>query len=172
MPTIHSGQLPQDALLNRYAQDGSFTDCYYLELPQSVSMQDYIAAFYSSRLFRIERALLSLLPGKYANDSHAKELALGRTTQFSAWQVEDRTATQLLLRDFLGRTRSWLMVEPLQNAGAPATRLYFGSAAVAKSRSAAGKPTFGFLFNALTGFHHLYSKALLRSAQSRLARSC
>ena len=43
MPTIHSGQLPQDALLNRYAQDGSFTDCYYMELPQSVAMQDYIS---------------------------------------------------------------------------------------------------------------------------------
>ena len=84
---------------------------------------------------------------------------------------EDRTATQLLLRDFLGRTRSWLMVEPLQNAGAPATRLYFGSAAVAKSRSATGKPLLGFPFNALTGFHHLYSKALLRSAQSQLART-
>jgi hypothetical protein len=71
---------------------------------------------------------------------------------------------QLLLCDFQGRTRSWLMSAPDSTGPSPATTLNFGSAVVPQ------KPhgPMGPAFRALLGFHHLYSRALLRSAVMRL----
>ena len=70
--------------------------------------------------------------------------------------------------DLHGRTRSWLMVAPLQTDRGPATRLYFGSAAVAVKSAPTGTPTLRVGFRALLGFHKMYSKALLSAAKSRL----
>jgi hypothetical protein len=70
----------------------------------------------------------------------------------------------LLMCDYLRRTRSWLMVEPLE-AG---TRLYFGSVVV-PVRDASGRLELGSPYSALLGFHKLYSRILLASARSRLA---
>jgi len=171
MPAISTGQLPSDALLQSYAQDGSYTDCYHMDLPGAVAIDAYIVAFYTSSLFKIERRILALLARKPASDADAKALALGQTARFSAWSVEQRADNQLLLRDFLGRTRSWLMVEPTGHVDALSTRLYFGSAVVPKSTSASGERSFGFAFHALSGFHRLYTRALMRSAQSKLTAS-
>jgi hypothetical protein len=85
--------------------------------------------------------------------------------------VEDRAANQLLMCDLAGRTRSWLMVAPLQAGGASSTRLYFGSAVVPVRDMASGQPRMGLLFKALLGFHKLYSRILLQAARSRLAQS-
>jgi hypothetical protein len=74
-----------------------------------------------------------------------------------------------LLCDFLGRTRSWLMSGA--GDGDSSTRLYFGSAVVPNGVDESGKKHFGFGFHALMGFHKLYSRALLRSAASRLKRN-
>lgn len=171
MPTICAGELPQDALLERYAKDGAYTDCYYADFPRAVSMSEYVAAFYTTPLFKIERRILALLAGKPSTDTNAEELAHGQAARFAAWDVEECASDQLLLRDFLGRTRSWLMVGPAENAETSATRLYFGSAFVPKSISASGAASFGFSFHALSGFHRLYSKALLRAAFSQLAKA-
>lgn len=156
--------LPKESLLQRYKHDGSYTDCYFMDVHRGISIQEYIAAFYTTPLFKIERKALSLLAGKNSSDVEANNLALGISSSFSAWSVESRTSDQILLRDFLGRTRSWLMVEPHPTA----TRLYFGSAVLPKSRSAEGAISFGFAFHALSGFHHLYTKALMRAARARL----
>ena len=80
---------------------------------------------------------------------------------------------QLLLCAIDGRTRSWLMVSAADVSGR--TRLYFGSAVLPKpmpvnSPSATGKPSLGFVFKALLGFHKLYSRALLSAAAARLTR--
>ena len=69
--------------------------------------------------------------------------------------------------DIGGRTRSWLMASPAQKPGH--TRPYFGSAMVAVVDRSTGKPSIGFPFKALLGFHKFYSRALLGSARSRLA---
>ncbi|MBI4985926.1 MAG: hypothetical protein HZC24_11480 [Rhodocyclales bacterium] len=156
-------------MLQRYRRDGAYTDCYYMDMPRAVSMAEYIGAFYTSPLFKIERHILALFAGKPSSDSGAKELALGQAERFAAWSVEGRAANQLLLCDFLGRTRSWLMAVPLAQAPSDATRLYFGSAVVPNSRTASGKASFGFAFHALFGFHRLYTRALMRAARSQLA---
>ena len=81
--------------------------------------------------------------------------------------MEARGTDQLLLCDVGGSTRSWLMVEPVHAAS---TRLYFGSAVVPKHDKASSRKRMGFPFNALLGFHKLYSRILLGAARSRLAR--
>lgn len=167
---IHTGPLPERALLRNYALDGAFTDCYYVDVPGEVSHGDYVAAFYCSRVFRPERGLLGLVMRRPASDADALKLGKGEANRFSIWDVEAREPGQILLRETTGRTRSWLMSEALPSGGAPMTRLYFGSAVVPRRVSPAGEPTFGFGFYALMGFHQRYSRALLGSARATLLR--
>ncbi|MFY9479678.1 MAG: hypothetical protein WAQ08_18720 [Aquabacterium sp.] len=164
-----SGDLPDAALLQRYKRQGAYTDCYCVDVPHAVTMADYVAAFYTTPLFKVERVILALLAGRRSSDEGARALALAQASTFAAWDVEARASDQLLLRDFLGRTRSWLMVDPSGGGQGGGTRLYFGSAVVPASTSAHGKASFGMAFHALKGFHHLYSKALLGAARRRLA---
>ena len=171
MNTILSSELPQGALLKRYEDDGSYTDCYHMDLQRGISMDEYIAAFYTTSLFKVERFILALVAGKRSIDANAMELALGQASRFSAWSVEARADNQLLLCDFLGRTRSWLMVAPVPDSAAKSTRLYFGSAVVPKSRSLSGKASFGLAFHALYDFHRLYTKALMYAARSTLSKA-
>lgn len=98
----------------------------------------------------------------------AGALARGERDTFAAWRVEGRAPGELLLCDFTGRTRSWLMVVA-PTGGASPTRLCFGSAVVPR-RDGAGRARMGSLFTALLGFHKLYSRALLYAARRRLAR--
>jgi hypothetical protein len=95
-----------------------------------------------------------------STDEDARRLARDQAETFAAWSVEARAPDQLLLTDFQGNTRSWLMCEP-QGTG---TRLYFGSAVVPTARGA----KLGLVYRALLGLHKLYSRALLRAAASRL----
>lgn len=164
MAPIIASKLPNEAMLQRYQRDGSYTDCYYMDLPRHISMTEYVASFYTTTLFKVERGILTLVARKHATDEDALRLGQGHASDFSIWRVEDRSNNQLLLCDALWRTRSWLMVEP----HASFTRLYFGSAVMPQSKSANGKTSFGFAFYALHTFHHLYTKALMRAAQARL----
>jgi hypothetical protein len=154
----------------KYAQAGAYTDCYAADIAKPVSHAAFVEAFYTCRLFKLERLVLALLLRKPSTDEQARALATGIADSFAAWRVEARDADQLLVCDFLGRTRSWLMVGP-PGAGdaAGGTRLYFGSAVVPIVGKVSGKPTMGFAFKALLGFHRLYSRALLFAARSRLA---
>jgi hypothetical protein len=161
MAPIIAGELPEQALLQRYKREGSYTDCYFMDVPRHIEMSEYISNFYTTPLFKVERKILSLAVGKHSSDDAAHNLAQGRDTNFAAWSVEDRSSNQLLLCDFLGRTRSWLMAEATPSS----TRLYFGSAVVPKSKPTSGKASFGFAFHALYGFHHMYTRALMRAAQ-------
>ena len=167
---IFEPELPEGALLQPYRRDGSYTDCYCMEMPRAITMAQYVSAFYTTALFKVERRILAVAVRKPSTDQDAQALALGHTSDFAAWRVEGRTGHQLLLCDFLGRTRSWLMVEPMGDDPAGPTRLYFGSAVVPKSRSAQGRASFGWAFHALGGFHRLYSKALMRAAHAKLSK--
>jgi hypothetical protein len=130
-----------------------------------------VEVFYTGSLFKLERLLLAWLVSKPSTDAQARELARGALSVFSAWTVEDRGIDQLLMCDLAGRTRSWLMVEPLRSGSSTATRLYFGSAVVPARDKTSGKPGLGLLFQSLLGFHKLYSRALLHAARTRLTRS-
>ncbi len=106
------------------------------------------------------------LIGKSSNDADARRLAHGEAETFAAWSVEARAVDQLLLCDFQNRTRSWLMCEAREGEG---TRLFFGSAVVPVGvGSGAGR--LGFPFDALLGFHQLYSRVLLGGARGRLLK--
>jgi len=167
---LKAGKLPEEALLQSYEQQGAYADCYFMDVPGRISQSEYVEAFYTSSLFKVERGVLAIVAAKPANDMQARELADGEVDTFSAWRVEGRTENQLLLCDMLGRTRSWLMsVETEGDTGAE-TRLYFGSAVVPKKTLPSGEKSFGFGFHALSGFHRLYSRALMRSALSRLSK--
>jgi hypothetical protein len=166
--TIAPQPLPAWSLLHRYQESGDYTDCYVTDIPGDFSHAEYVTAFYTTWLFRLERALLRLVR-KPSTDAEAAQLAQGVRDAFAAWTVEARAPNQLLLRDFMGNTRSWLMVEPLQGGGV--TRLYFGSAVIGATDRATGRRGMRAPFRALLGFHRRYSHALLAAAKSRLRLS-
>jgi hypothetical protein len=170
MFSIHVCALPEQALLTKYARGGAYTDCYAAYIARPVSHAEYVEAFYTSGLFKLERLLLGWFASKPSTDAQAKQLASGVVGKFAAWRVEERSADQLLMCDFTRRTRSWLMVVPFGSGGAVFTRLYFGSAVVPTLDKESGKPRLGFTFTALLSFHKLYSRALLYAARLRLAR--
>jgi hypothetical protein len=170
MPAIRSHPLPGHALLGKYANGNAYTDCYITEIPASVSHAAYVEAFYTTAVFKLERLLLAWFVSRPSSDAQARRLAAGELNSFAAWDVEARSVNQLLMCDFQGRTRSWLMVAPVQSGGSTSTRLYFGSAVV-PSVNKAGDAGLGFAFRALLGFHKVYSRVLLSAASSRLARS-
>lgn len=157
--------LPSAALLQRYRTAPGFADCYAVEINRAVTLPQFIAAFYTTPLFKVERAILRWFARRPSSDAEARALAAGERETFAAWRVEARANDQILLADFLGRTRSWLMVESLD---AGRTRLYFGSGIVPKVDKQTGQAAMGIAFTALLGFHRLYSRALLAAARSRL----
>ncbi|HEY0588323.1 MAG TPA: hypothetical protein VGD52_19455 [Pseudoduganella sp.] len=152
-------ELPQDALLQRYREQGAYTDCFAIDVPGQVAHAAFVEAFYTTTIFKLERLLLALFVARPSRDAEARELASGQRQQFAAWSVEGRAPGQLLMCDFAGSTRSWLMASPAGQG----TRLYFGSAVV-RSRQ-------GGVFRALLGFHKLYSRILLRAAAARVLRA-
>ena len=170
MPAVKPCALPADALLEKYAGDLHYTDCYCIELSQRVSQAQYVNAFYTTWVFKLERLILRWLAARPSSDAQLAQLAAGEIEHFSAWQVEGRSANQLLLSDFRGRTRSWLMAMPAPGAGAGRSRLYFGSAVVAIEDPVTHKASLGLPFRALLGFHKIYSRILLGAAGARLRR--
>lgn len=164
MSAVHPAPLPLHALLQRYQRNGAYADCYCIELPAPVSHEAFVAAFYTTPVFKLERLLLHWLLKKPSTDAEARTLAAGARDAFAAWTVEARAPDQLLMCDVAGRTRSWLMTE----RAAQGTRLFFGSAVVPRVDRATGRSQMGAGFHALLGFHKLYSRVLLRSAARRL----
>lgn len=168
MLSIKACSMPDNALLNAYIEGGHYTDCYTTVINGSVSHAEYVFAFYTTSLFKLERIILKYLISKPSSDTEAKQLATGAIYTFAAWTVESRTKDQLLMCDFQGNTRSWFMLEPLHIGDSPKTRLYFGSAIVAHHNPRTGITSIGLGFKALLWVHKLYSRALLYSAQQRL----
>ena len=164
MPTVEACELPPHALLRIYSSE--YTDCYATDIARPVTHADFVDAFYNTRLFKLERIVLTLI-GKPSTDADPRELAIGRRETFAAWTVERRAPDQLLLCDFQGKTRSWLMVEPRGNS----TRLYFGSAVVKRDGNGAGEKKMTGGFRALLEFHRRYSRGLLGAAHRALLRA-
>jgi hypothetical protein len=148
-------------LLGAYAIRGAFADCYTTTVRGTVTLSEFIESFYTTPLFKVERWLLAKVIRRPSSDLQANALAHGTTQVFSAWRVEGRSDTEILLD--AGQTRSWLCVIPTPNADS--TALFFGSAVL--PHRASGK--FGNAFHALLGFHRLYSRLLLSSAAKAIA---
>ncbi|MEQ8207046.1 MAG: hypothetical protein RIA65_12775 [Woeseia sp.] len=168
MSSVKSCPLPADALLRRYRKTGFHTDCFYTDIPARVSQEQYVLAFYSTALFRLERFILKWAVSRPATDEQLADLALGKSNEFAAWSVEARTEHQLLMADFQGRTKSWLRNEYTETG--KQTRLYFGSAVVPVIDKQSGEHSLGFVYKALLGFHKVYSMALLSAAAARLKK--
>lgn len=168
MLSIKACPLPDGALLARYRAPRAFTDCYVTEVGFPVTIARFVAAFYTTPVFRLERLILAWALARPSTDAQAEQLADGRADTFSAWRVEDRREDQLVMADMKGRTRSWFMVSPGPAGTGPGTRLYFGSAVLPVINPGTGAAEMSPGFRALLGFHHLYSEVLLFSARSRL----
>lgn len=155
--------LPSGALLGRHVSETSYTDCFIVTVPGRITQTAYVEAFYTTALFKLERLALAVLLGRPSSDQEARRLAAGEVSGFAAWTVEAREADQILLCDFLGASRSWLM--SVEDSVAGATTLYFGTALLPRP----GGDRLGVGFRALIPFHRPYARALLRSAARRLA---
>jgi hypothetical protein len=175
--SITTCQLPDSALLQRYVESGDYTDCFTLELSKLVSHEEFVTAFYTSSVFKLERFLLSWIVSKPSSDAEAKLLAAKDLDTFSAWTVEARCHNQLLMCDYQKRTRSWLMTEKVvpeahnnsdHYPGPVKTRLYFGSAVTRIKNRKTGEMSLGLGFYLLKGFHKIYSRILLYAAKTRL----
>ena len=163
--SIERRPLPEHALLARYATAGGYTDCFATELPGSYSHAEYVAAFYTNWLFKLERMVLRTLVFKRSSDQQAEQLSRGERDAFAAWTVEARAPGQLLVCDYQGKTRSWLMNEELDGV----TRLYFGTGIVPMVDTRTGQRQLSTFFRALLPFHKRYARALLATTRSRLA---
>lgn len=162
MPKVLATKLPANALLEQYATSGAYTDCYAATLAGETSLADFMAAFYTTPIFKLERWLLARVLRLPSTDEEAQLLALGKVSRFSAWNVESRQSHQIVLA--AGRTRSWLMVSTIP-ASCGATTLFFGSAVVQLKKGG-----LGWRFDVSIFFHKLYSRVLLASAVRSLQR--
>jgi hypothetical protein len=162
MTPIQATPLPQDALLAQYTAP-AYTDCFIAHLPGPVALAAFVTAFYTTRLFKAERLVLSAV-GHPSTDAEAATLARGEARHFAAWTVEAQRADQLLMADASGRTRSWFCVRSQADGG---TALHFGSAVLPRP----GTTDMGVLYRLLLGPHKAYSRALLRAAVARLGRA-
>ncbi|MBX3038749.1 MAG: hypothetical protein KF758_17700 [Anaerolineales bacterium] len=160
MFSIEKIPAPENTFLKNYLVDGNYVDCYTTTIDKQISFSEFVFAFYTTWLFKTEAFILTYTVRKPSSDLEAKRLANAEVDKFAAWTVESRSENQMLMCDFVGRTRSWLMVE---NAGVK-TKLYFGSAVVPKKRGEG----LGFIFIILLGFHQIYSILLLWFAKSKL----
>lgn len=167
-PTIRPCRLPDNALLASYAGRGCYTDCFAAEVGRPVTHEQFVTAFYTTAVFKLERLILKWAASRPSTDDQARQLVAAERDDFAAWRVERRSERQLLLSDFRGRTKSWLMVLPLEDGSSSTTRLYFGSAVVPNERPRTNEPSLGLAFRALLGAHRFYSRVLLHAAKSRL----
>lgn len=168
MFSIAREAVPEDSLLKTHRgavhpeRWGNHGDCFSVRVDRVASLADFVFAFYTSTLFRIERLILRVLAGAPADDGDARALAQGSATKFSIWYAGERTATELLMCDRYERTRSWFRVVPLDGGG---TLLQFGSAV------AAAPATASTVFRVLLGFHIVYSQLLLSAAKAGVMKN-
>src|ERR671924_2078513 len=104
MFSIETNQIPANTMLKQYSGNGAYVDCYSTEITGQVSFGDYIIAFYTTPLFRLERFILTWAVSKPSTDKQVRQLADGEVEQFAAWQVEGRSENEMLLCDLVGRT--------------------------------------------------------------------
>ncbi len=172
MPAVIQESLPDNALLKTFRggarpeEWGHYGDCFSLMIPRKANLEEFVFAFYTSPVFRLERWILGVFARSPSTDADARAVANGSASRFSLWYVGERTASQLLMCDRFERTRSWFRVMTVGGEGA---LLQFGSAVAARANPA-GQRRQGGAFDFLKGFHMLYSRVLLSSAWRQMRR--
>jgi hypothetical protein len=164
MSAVRRCEPPANALTRPHLSAGEYVDCYFTDLAQPVTFARFVEAFYTTAIFKTERLILRLV-SRPSTDAEAAQLARGERESFAAWSVASRAPDQLLLRDFTGRTYSWLMVAATDPGG---TRLYFGSVVTRVRDARTGAESLGPVHGRLLGFHKLYSRLLLSAAARKL----
>lgn len=153
--------VPQDALLQRYVGQGdTYTDCFTAEAAADVSLPDFVTAFYTTRLFRAERLVLSAILRRRIFDHEIAPFLAGDIDQFAVWRIEAQAEGQLLVCDLWGSTRSWFQIRPTAQGG---TQLFFGSAVVVAPDTP--QPV---LVRISAPLHRLYARLLLNAARRNL----
>src|SRR5271170_2875889 len=105
MLSVTQVAVPDDALLRTYRGGArperwrESGDCFSTLVDRVVSLAEFVFAFYTSPVFRIERVTLSILAGAPSKEADARRLAEGSASSFAIWRVGERTATQLLMCD-------------------------------------------------------------------------
>ncbi len=154
----------------RYSNDArAYTDCFVTEVTGEFGLADFINAFYTTWLFKLERVIIQVLARRPSTDDDVARLADGVAETFAVWTVEERTPAQVLLCDARGRTRSWLMVEPAGDPAQTSTCLLFGSAVTPVT--AGGRTELGMSFRLLLPIHRVYSRLLLNACKAQLLRT-
>jgi hypothetical protein len=173
MFSIEQETLAEDALLKTYRGGvrperwGRYGDCFSVSVDRGVSLGDFVFAFYTSPVFRLERLILGLLLGARSTNVQARALADESAASFAVWYVGKRTATQLLMCDRYERTRSWFRVVPMNGER---TLLQFGSAVADARQGHSNADEHGTGFRFMLRFHVLYSQLLLHAAKVRVAK--
>ncbi|MFT5798843.1 MAG: hypothetical protein ACI84R_002912 [Candidatus Azotimanducaceae bacterium] len=168
MKQVIEKENPVGSFIAEQAQlTGYYTDCFSIRLDQTVTLPEFINAFYTTPLFRLERLLLSLTVKGRMKDADVTALSRGEADRLAIWQVEVRNECEILLS--AGRTKSWLMVAP-DAGGTDETQLFFGSVVVPEPPKREGDaPRLGPVFDSLLSAHQIYSRLLLSSAAQRLS---
>ena len=167
---VTAAAVPDGSLLAQYKNMRveqafrNYCDCYSTKIDRKVDLQEFVYAFYTSKVFSVERRILATVLGIPTTDEHAKQLSLGNTDSFSAWTVETVLDNEMLLREPRSRTASWFMVRQDIEFSDNRTELLFGSVVFPRN----DQKGLGVLFHSISSFHTYYSCALLRSAHKRL----
>src|SRR6185503_7094109 len=146
MFSIEKCPVPANTMLDKYLVNGAYTDCYMTEISGQVHFPEFMFSFYTTSLFKLERLILKLSVSKPSTDVQARQLADSEINRFAAWHVEERSENEILMCDFLGRTRSWFKLIPVSRT---CTRLYFGSAISSRQNPKTGKLSLAFGFKTL-----------------------
>lgn len=170
--------LPSTSIAQPYLEQGYYVDCFCTKLPSSgvtgVTLAELVTAFYTSRTFAFERGFLRWVLGLYGSDQQIIDLAHNQREEFCGWTVAGRDAStperqQLLMRDFMGRTYSWFMVETnAVETNTMGTTLYFGTVAIPIRHRKPEPSVLGWLFWLSQSGHRLYARLLLRSTAKQL----
>jgi hypothetical protein len=172
--SVTQDAVPDDSLLRTYRGGArpdcwrGSGDCFAVSVDRVVSLAEFVFAFYTSPIFRIERLLLGIFAGAPSTDTEARLLAEGSGMSFAIWRVGERTATQLLMCDRYERTRSWFRVVPLKDGK---TLLQFGSAVASRSGDRPGSRMRVSPFYLLLKVHVVYSQLLLHAAKRGVMRN-
>jgi len=165
---IAPSHLPDDSFLHDYQKNNNFTDCYKVLIHRNVSGLEFVEAFYTSWLFRLERLIIAIFVLRPSTDKQLLKFLRFQRPTFSAWTIERSSAEQWLMCDYQGKTRSWFMVKPFQNESI--TELYFGTAILANAKDKFGNSRLTLFFRLLLLFHRHYAIWLLNAAKRRLEK--
>ncbi len=174
MTRVVQEPVPADSLLRTFRKGpdpaawDAHADCFVTVVAGKVSLPEFVWAFYTSPVFRLERLILGPL-GWPSTDADARAVADGSADRFAAWRVLARAPTQMLLGDMLGNTRSWFAVTPA-GGDVELTGLRFGSGIATRTDPRTGERRRSLGFRLLGGFHVVYSRVLLASAARSLGR--